>query len=99
PGRKVKERCAGAAMLDAAIIALALAGAGWLLLPPRGDRRGWLATALFLLWGALMLIGWRRGVLAGFEGWLALLALMAALAGLLVVWSAVNLKRQGPHED
>lgn len=79
-------------MIDGGILLVALVGAGWLVAPPRGDQRGWLVAGLAVLWAALVIVGIRRGILAGFEAWLLLLALMAALAGLLVVWSIANLR-------
>jgi hypothetical protein len=78
--------------MDLFIITLAILSAGWMLRPPRGDTRAWLALSLLTLWLGLMAVGLYRGILSGFEGWLALLALMAALAALLVLWSLVNLR-------
>src|SRR5688572_27130262 len=70
--------------MDTVIIVISIIVAGWLVMPPRAARRGWLALALSVLWAGITAVGWRRGVLAGYEAWLALLALMAALAALLV---------------
>jgi len=78
--------------MDIILIIIALILAGWMVAPPRAEERGWLAAGLGVIWAALVIVGLWRGVLAGFEAWLVLLALMAAVAGLLVVWSAVNLR-------
>lgn len=79
-------------MIDLFLILIALLIAGWMVAPPRTEQRGWLAAGLLIIWGALVAVGVRRGVMAGFEAWLVVLALMAAVAGIMVVWSAVNLR-------
>jgi hypothetical protein len=78
--------------MDIILIVIAFILAGWMVAPPRAEERTWLAAGVGVIWGALILVGLWRGVLAGYELWLILLALMAAVAGLLVVWSAVNLR-------
>jgi hypothetical protein len=85
-------------MIDLIIILIALFISGWMVAPPRAERRNWLVGGLVVIWGALVAVGVRRGVLAGFEVWLVVLALMAAIAGLLVVWSTVNLRSAGQPE-
>jgi hypothetical protein len=84
--------------VEIVVVVIALVVTGIMLAPPRGDERKWLAGALLVWWVAIMAVGLWRGVLAGYEAWLALLSLMAALAALLVVWSAVNLRR-GKREE
>jgi hypothetical protein len=87
-------------MIDLIIIIIALLISGWMVAPPRAEQRSWLVAGLVVIWGALVAVGLRRGVLAGFEAWLVVLALMAAIAGLLVVWSAVNLRSvRQPEKD
>lgn len=78
-------------MLDFLILTLALLITAYATWPPRGERRGWLIVGMTALWGAVVAVGWRRGVLAGYESWLVLLALIGAVLGLLVVWSFTNL--------
>jgi F0F1-type ATP synthase assembly protein I len=78
-------------MLDLLILLLAALAVGWASWPPRGEHARWLALGLVALWAALVVVGWRRGILPGFEAWLILLALIGALVGLLVIWSAANL--------
>ncbi len=85
--------------MDIAIIISALLISGWMVAPPRAEQRGWLAAGLGILWGALVIVGLWRGVLAGYEAWLVLLALMAAVAGLLVVWSAVNVRGRSRKDE
>jgi hypothetical protein len=86
-------------MIDLIIILIALLISGWMVAPPRAEQRSGLVAGLVVIWGALVAVGLRRGVLAGFEAWLVVLALMAAIAGLLVVWSTVNLRRAGQTES
>ncbi len=88
-------------MIDLLIITVAALVAGWASWPPRGERRGALALGLAVLWAALILVGWQREVLPGFGLWLAVLALMGALAALLVVWSIANLlgRARGKGEE
>ncbi len=78
-------------MLDLLLLLLAVLIAAYATYPPRGNSRWWLAVGMCALWCGLIAIGWRRGVVAGFEAWLVLLALMAAVIGVLVIWSATNL--------
>ena len=85
--------------MDIAIIIAALLISGWIVAPPRAEQRGWLAAGLGILWGALVIVGLWRGVLAGYEAWLVLLALMEAVAGLLVVWSAVNVRGRSRKDE
>ena len=77
-------------MGDTLILLLASGGAVALLWPPRRDEGRWLAAALALLWAAIVAVGLRRGVAEGMGPWLALLALIGALAALLVLWSLVS---------
>lgn len=85
--------------MDLLLILIAFLISGWMVAPPRAEQRGWLAAGLGVIWGALVLVGLQRGVLAGYEAWLFLLALMAAVAGLLVVWSAVNVRSKSTKDE
>jgi F0F1-type ATP synthase assembly protein I len=78
-------------MLDLLILIIAILITAWASWPPRGEHARWLASGLVAFWAALVLVGWRRGILPGFEPWLILLALIGALVALLVIWSAANL--------
>jgi hypothetical protein len=85
--------------MDIAIVLVAFLISGWMVAPPRAEQRGWLAAGLVVMWGALVIVGLQRGILAGYEAWLFLLALMAAVAGLLVVWSAVNVRSRSTKDE
>lgn len=78
-------------VLDYLLLGLAAVFALWASTPPRGTRRRWLVAALLALWGALLLVGWRRGVQPGFVPWLLALAFVGALLGLLALWSVAAL--------
>lgn len=78
-------------MSDIFLMSGALLLTGWLVWPPRGDQRRWLLLGLLVLWGGIVGVGWRRGIMPGFVGWLVVLGLLGALVGLLVVWSVVTL--------
>lgn len=80
----------GISLTTALILGVTLFFAGWATWPPRGEERRWLLLALLALWGALVTVGWQRGVQPGFAPWLLVLALVGALVALLVVWSLTN---------
>ena len=82
-------------MIDLFMIATAIVITGWATWPVRGNRRRWLLLGLVVLWGALVGVGWRRGIQPGFAAWLLVLSLIGALVGLLVVWSFTNLVGRG----
>jgi hypothetical protein len=78
-------------MTDLLIISIAMIVTGWATWPPRGEQRRWLLFALAVLWGALVAIGWQRGIQPGFVLWLIVLSAIGALVGLVALWSLTNM--------